>query len=138
MWDTTGGDLSCMASEAFSSSSLPTSLNQGPIKLITNNASRDTIGGWRPIIILSISYKIMDKALPSQMQRVSSQIVSQEQMEFVHVISAWEAMEWARETGHDSLFLKVNLYKAYDLVDWSFITKPNFKNWSGSDRNQPV
>jgi hypothetical protein len=38
------------------------------------------------------------------------------------VISAWEAMEWAKETSQQALFLKIDFDKAYDWIDWTFIT----------------
>jgi hypothetical protein len=34
----------------------------------------------------------------------------------------WEAMEWARESGQQALFLKIDFDKAYDHIDWTFIT----------------
>lgn len=37
------------------------SLNQGLIKIIPKNTTKDSVGGWRPITLLSISYKIMAK-----------------------------------------------------------------------------
>lgn len=43
MCNTIGEHLCCLANEAFSSSTLTTSLNLGVIKFILNNVSRDTI-----------------------------------------------------------------------------------------------
>lgn len=37
------------------------------------------------------------------------------------VIASWEAMEWARESGHQALFLKIEFDKAYKKIDWTFI-----------------
>lgn len=62
------------------------------------------------------------------MQDVAKKIVYKEQMGFVQgifildiVIVAWEAMEWAREYGKQALFLKIDVDKAYDRVNWTFI-----------------
>jgi hypothetical protein len=51
-------------------------------------------------------------------------IVCQEKTSFVPghfildmVISTWEALEWTRESGQHSLFLKIDIDKAYDRVD---------------------
>lgn len=115
MWDTVGGYLCCMANDAFSLGNLTASLNQGLIKFLSQNASCETIGGWRPITLLSVSCKILAKALALRMQRVVSWIVREEETGFVQgrfildiVISAWEAMDWARETSQDFLFLKIS------------------------------
>jgi hypothetical protein len=39
------------------------------------------------------------------------------------LISIWEAGEWAKVSQQKSLFLRIEFDKAYDKVDWSFITK---------------
>lgn len=39
------------------------------------------------------------------------------------VVSALEAMEWARGTSQQSLILKIDFDKTYDRDDWSFISK---------------
>ena len=85
------------------------------IKLIPKNAARDSIGGRRPITLLSVTYKIMVKAVALRVRDVARKIVRREKTGFVQgrfietVISAWEAMEWARD-------------KAYYRIDWTFIT----------------
>jgi hypothetical protein len=61
---------------------------------------------------------------------VTSRIVHEEQIGFIQskfilhtIIFAWETMKWARETRQDSLFIKIDFDKAYERVDWSFVTK---------------
>ncbi len=67
------------------------------------------------ITLLSIYYKIMAKALALRMRGVASRIIREEQTGFVQGrfilytgISAWEAMDWAWETGREFLFLKID------------------------------
>jgi hypothetical protein len=57
MWETVGDDLCCLVLEAFSSRVLTKSLNQGSSK------TRDTIVGWRPITLLNVAYKILNKSM---------------------------------------------------------------------------
>ena len=71
----------------------------------------------------------MGKVLGRIISYVAGRIVGQEQRGFVYEwfildtdLSAWEAMKWARESGQEILFLKINFEKAYDRIDWTFIT----------------
>jgi len=70
----------------------------------------------------------MVKAVALQVRDVARKIVRREKTGFVQrrfietVISAWEAMEWARDTGQQALFLKIDFYKAYYRIDRTFIT----------------
>jgi hypothetical protein len=77
------------------------SLNQGLIQLIPKNATRDYISRWRPISLLSVTYKIMAKVVALQVRDLAKKIVRKEKIEFVQwhfildtVRSSWEAMEW--------------------------------------------
>lgn len=38
-------------------------------------------------------------------------------------LSTWEAMEWVQETSQQCLVLKIDFDKAYDRIDWSFISE---------------
>nr|QHR88372.1 hypothetical protein Q903MT_gene2385 [Picea sitchensis] len=66
----------------------------------------------------------MAKANALRMRDVARNIVLREQTGFVQgcfilntVFSAWEAMEWARETDQRALFFKIDFDKAYDRID---------------------
>lgn len=65
----------------------------------------------------------MVKAVALRVRDVARKIVRREKTGFVQgrfietVISAWEAMEWARDTGQQALFLKIDFYKAYYRID---------------------
>lgn len=63
MWDIVGYDFSHMDLESFSMGCMTKFINQGIIKLIPKNSLKDTIGGWRPITLLSFAYKIMAKEM---------------------------------------------------------------------------
>jgi len=128
MWDAIGDDFCHVVDEVFMTGRMSQFLNQGLIKLININAARDTIGGWRPITLLSVAYKIMAKAMARKIHSVAKNVVRQEQVGFVQgrfildtVISAWEGLEWAQGTGQETYFLKIDFDKAYDRVDWLFI-----------------
>lgn len=75
MWDTIGDEFCRLASKVFSFGRLSEFLNQGLIKLIPKNFTNDTIGGWRPITLLSVAYKIMAKAMPRRMRVVAQNVV---------------------------------------------------------------
>lgn len=100
MWDSIGDDFCCLVDEIFTSGSLSQFLNQGLINLIPKNASRDTIGGWRPITLLSVAYKIIAKAMAMRIRAVARSVVRKQQTGFVQgrfildtVISACKALE---------------------------------------------
>jgi hypothetical protein len=51
------------------------SLNQGLVKLIPKNTTRDTVGRWRPINLLNFSYKIMAKEMALKIRLVAQKVV---------------------------------------------------------------
>jgi hypothetical protein len=59
-----------MAKEVFCYGKLPEFLNKGLIKLIPKTAAKDSIRGWFPIALLSVSYKILEKAVSLDMNRL--------------------------------------------------------------------
>lgn len=63
MWGIVGDDFRTIEHEVFSSGTLSEFPNQGLIKIILKNCTRDTISGCHPITLLDLSYKIMEKSL---------------------------------------------------------------------------
>jgi len=129
------GHISCLGKRwggdsyfFVSTKCLSESLNQGPIKLIPKNTVMDSIGGWWPITLLRIGYKIIAKDLAKRVRDVARKIVCREKTSFVQgqfildtFLSSWVAMEWAKEFGQHALFQKNDFDKAYDDIDWTFI-----------------
>jgi hypothetical protein len=76
MWGMIRDDFCCLVVEVFSFEMLIESLNQGLITLIPKNVARDTIGGWRPITLLNVAYKIMAKVVALWIHLVVLKVVS--------------------------------------------------------------
>lgn len=89
-----------------------------------------------PITLLNVSYKILTKALARMIQLLVARIVHKEQIGFIKVIfvldnliTTWEGLEWAWETGQKVIFLKIDFDKAYDIIEQNFIL--NMLYWLG-------
>lgn len=88
------------------------------------NAHMDTIGDWRSTTLLSVDYKILAKVVTLWVRDVVRKFVCKEHIGFINwmfildiVISTLDAIEWAREFGQQSLFLKIDYDRAYDWVE---------------------
>ena len=72
-------------------------------------------------------YKLSSKIIANRIKVVLSANISKEQYGFLNGRSIHDAIAIAQEVSHsmhsakqDALIMKVDLFKAYDLVDWSF------------------
>ena len=105
MLDTIGDDFA-----AWHMRPSPQDFNQGLFKFIPKNSSRDSTGGWKHITFLEVAYNTLSKAIALQVHNV----VQREQTSFVWgfisdtMISTWEAIEWARVSGQEAIFLKID------------------------------
>lgn len=62
---------------------LPTGMTSGTIALIFKAGDRVDLSNWRPITLLSVSYKIIAKAMQIQLQHLLQDVISQEQFDFL-------------------------------------------------------
>ena len=81
------------------------------------------------ITLLGVAYKIMANVLALRVLDVAKEIMAQEQMRFVLglfildiFLSSREATKWENELGQRKHFLKIDFDKAYDCIDWNFIS----------------
>ncbi|KAL3689560.1 hypothetical protein R1sor_015869 [Riccia sorocarpa] len=100
------------------------------IKLIPKGGDRKLLGNWRPISLMSLTYKIVAKLLANRVKIVLPNLVDIQQTGFVqgrhisdNVLSLKIGQEWAKWTAQKALFIKLDFVKAYDRVDHRFLWK---------------
>lgn len=128
-WDIVGVDVCNAVREFFTSGCLLRQLNHTIIALIpkSSNASRE--GDFRPIALCNVVYKIISKLLANRLETVLPGIIDEAQSAFISGRSMIENIHLAQELikGYNRkrvsprCLIKVDLRKAYDSVDWSFL-----------------
>ena len=138
-------DLLNSYNEAFCKGSLSVSQKRGTITLIPKGDENLTeLKNWRPISLLNIDYKILSKALARRMENVLPKLVHSDQTGFVNgryigqnIRLLNDIMDYTDIKKLPGIFLFVDFEKAFDTIEWSFISKTlevfkfgcNFKNW---------
>lgn len=101
-----GQDLLNIYNEVVQHISIGSKINIGIFKLIPKKGDdRELIGGWRPIILLNASYKIMSKILAFKINTSLKKIIREEQTSLnkgriiignIMVVS--EGQEWTHQS----------------------------------------
>ncbi|KAL3697630.1 hypothetical protein R1sor_011706 [Riccia sorocarpa] len=97
-------------------------MRKGAIMLIPKLDQRDRMKDWRPISLLGITYKIISKLLVERLKPLLPQLINPQQTGFVHGRSIFDVIlavklgqEWAKLLGQQSVLLKLDFVKAYDM-----------------------
>ncbi|WOG81200.1 hypothetical protein DCAR_0100345 [Daucus carota subsp. sativus] len=87
----------------------------------------------RPIALCNVLYKIIAKCLANRLKIILPGLISENQSAFVpgsnisdNVLVAFEALHYMKrkQSGNDGVVaLKLDISKAYDRVDWSYLRK---------------
>jgi hypothetical protein len=103
-------------------------VTKGLICLIPKEGNAKDFNYWRPITLLTVSYKIFAKALQIRLQPMLRDVISPEQTAFLplrfildNIVLTQETIHWARTSRQPSIFLKLDFSKAYDKVSWRFL-----------------
>lgn len=107
---------------------LPTSCSTSAICLLyKGKGSRDDLGSWRPLSLMSCDTKIMCKALAIRLERIAPRIVHGNQAGFVkgrhihdHILSLQYSIDYCDQIGHPGAILLLDQQKAFDRVHWSY------------------
>lgn len=128
-WDIIGGDVVQAAKEFFREGKLLKQVNNTLISLIPKNEMPRDASEFRPIACCNVFYKCLSKILSNRMSLVLPEIVNENQGAFVkggllmhNVLIAQELIRlYKRKNVKPSCIIKVDLRKAYDMVDWKFL-----------------
>ncbi|XP_074289449.1 uncharacterized protein LOC141614601 [Silene latifolia] len=144
-WEVTGPDFNAAVMEFFNTGKMPRAANSTLIALIPKKDAPQSVFDFRPISCCTVFYKTVSKILANRMKSVLGDIVGLEQAAFIEGRDLFDNSMLAHELAfkyNRSLLtlrciLKVDIQKAFDSVNWKFLTHclqrfgfpPKFSHW---------
>lgn len=125
-----GGSVTAFVQEVFQFGQVPEKANQSIIGLLPKQESSDDISNFRPICLNNIIIKIISKAIANRVKRVIGDLTGEWQSSFVpgqqttdNIIISQEILHtlWQRKGRKEGMVVKIDLEKAYDMVDWGYL-----------------
>jgi hypothetical protein len=117
----------------FATGNMPEGVNDTSIVLIPKVEQPETLKDFRPISLCTVVYKVIAKCMVNRLRPILGEIVSINQSAFVpgHLITdnalvAFECLHFIESNTNlnkDFCAYKLDLSKAYDMVDWDFLKK---------------
>ncbi|PFX26875.1 Transposon TX1 uncharacterized 149 kDa protein [Stylophora pistillata] len=128
-WDVLGREPVSVLNACFHSGSLPLSLRRWVIILAFKKSDRLDPRKWRPITLLNVDYKMASRAIAGRLLRVIHLVVSKDPTcgvpgRFIgeNVALVPDVAHYTMSTGTPAAILSLDQEKAFDLVDWGFMT----------------
>ncbi|XP_074346913.1 uncharacterized protein LOC141685724 [Apium graveolens] len=142
-WHIVGDDVVKLVQNFFSSGRLMEELNNTNIVLIPKKKCPIVVGYLRPISLCNVLVKIVTKVIANRLKGVLDKVISENQSAFLsgrlisdNVMIAYEVMHMLKRKrrGRDSyMALKLDMSKAYDRIEWSYLnvvlSKMGFDSW---------
>ncbi|XP_074305592.1 uncharacterized protein LOC141640811 [Silene latifolia] len=128
-WDIVGGDVCAAVHEFFRNGKLLKQLNATNVTLIPKVPNPTTVMQFRPIACCNVVYKCISKLLCARLVLVLPHLISVTQGGFIQGRSIMENILicqdlvklYGRKSASPRCLFKIDLQKAYDSVEWSFL-----------------
>ena len=99
------------------------------IELVPKVASHESLHQWRHISLMGGLYKIFTKVLANRLQKHLPKLIHPARYGFIagrnilhNVLNVQITMDYARNTHQELIMVQLDLEKAYDHVNWSFVS----------------
>lgn len=128
-WFSVGEQFCDAIKEFFASGSLLKQINHTTIALVPKSDNASTVSNFRPIACCNITYKVISKIISARLALVLSSIIDLAQSAFVEGRSMIENIclaqelfrKYHRKSTSPRCIIKVDLRKAFDSINWSFL-----------------
>ncbi|CAI5473374.1 unnamed protein product [Closterium sp. Yama58-4] len=127
-WDILGKHFMSLVKSFSDTASLPASTKDAVTILLHKKGGRDQLENYRPIALLSFTYKVIARVVADRMKTVLSEVVSPEQFGFLPgkrlsdaVGLVADIIEAAKNKDKDWYLLLVDFRKAFDSVSRGFL-----------------
>jgi hypothetical protein len=130
-WEIVKVDVMNAVLEFFTTSWILPGYNSNIIALIPKTPDASSIDQYRPIAMANFKFKIITKIIADRLAPVLPNLVSDEQNGFIHdrdikdcLCTASEVANLIHNKAHGgNVALKIDITKAFDTLDWSFLLK---------------
>ncbi|CAI5483065.1 unnamed protein product [Closterium sp. Yama58-4] len=143
-WESLKGPVMKMVKDFMETGDLPEVVNEAVTILLYKKGDETDVRNYRPITLLTSTYKILAKVVASRMQKVLTQVISGEQYGFLPgkrltdaVSLVADLIDAAKNKNRDWYLLLIDFEKAYDSVRRDFMLEtiaklgfpPRFVGW---------
>ena len=128
-WDILGSEFTLAVQSFFVKGFLPKGVNSTILALIPKKTEARVMKDYRPISCCNVIYKVISKIIANRLKQVLPKFVAGNQSAFVqdrllieNVLLATELVkDYHKDTISSRCAIKIDISKAFDSVQWSFI-----------------
>lgn len=128
-WDIFGDDVVTAVQDVLQSGKLLKELNHTIVTLIPKTKCHKNVSEFRPISCCNTLYKCITKVLSNRIGQILPDLIHENQGGFVqgrnivHNVMVVQDLvrHYGRKSVQPSCMMKLDLQKAYDIVDWRFL-----------------